>query len=84
MLRHLQQARTFGGWLLDELPAPTPEQLEAAAIHLEGTDLRGGFERSAHLKGARFTGANLGRLAQIRVFESSRVSPFATLARCDC
>lgn len=59
MLRYLPLARTFGGWLLDEAPEPTPEQLEAAAVHLEGADLRGGFERSAHLEGARFTGAHL-------------------------
>lgn len=58
-LRTLPLARTIGGWLLDEEPNATPEQLESAAVHLEGADFRGGFEHQTHLEGARLTGAHL-------------------------
>lgn len=58
-LRNLPLARTIGGWLLDEEPTATPEHLELAAVHLEGADFRGGFERQTHLEGARLTGAHL-------------------------
>lgn len=58
-LHNLPLARVVGGWLLDEAPVATAEQLERAAVHLEGADFRGGFERQSHLEGARLTGAHL-------------------------
>jgi uncharacterized protein YjbI with pentapeptide repeats len=58
-LRSLPLARTIGGWLLDEAPDATAEQIEQVAVHLEGATFRGGFERQAHLEGARLTGAHL-------------------------
>jgi uncharacterized protein YjbI with pentapeptide repeats len=48
-LRGLPLARLRGG-----LPGALPEQSKAAAVHLEGADLRG-----AHLEGAELTGAFL-------------------------
>jgi uncharacterized protein YjbI with pentapeptide repeats len=63
-LSHLPLARLRGGLVEDEFRAATLEQLEQAAIHLDGallafTDLQGSILTFAHLEGVDLQSANL-------------------------